>query len=79
MFWTILFIALKFIAAILTISVIAEFVTWKAIRDYEAEKKAASKPIDYIPIDFGIYDSKGRIKQSRVELEESMKKWRKEG
>ena len=78
MFWTILFIALKFIAAILMISVITEFITWKAIRDYEAEKKAASEPIDYIPIDFGIYDSKGRIRRSRVELEESMKKWRKE-
>jgi len=76
MFWTVSFIALKFVAAILVICTIAEFVTWKAIRDYEAEKKAASKPIGYIPIDFGIYDSKGRIKQSMAELEESMGKWR---
>lgn len=75
MFWTILFITLKFVAAILVICTIAEFVTWKATRDYEAEKKAASKPIDYINF---TYDSKGRIRRSRVELEESMKKWRKE-
>ena len=40
--------------------------------------KAASRPVDYTQIDF-VYDSKGRIKQSRAELEESMKKWRKEG
>ena len=75
MFWTVSFLALKFVATILIICTIAEFVTWKAIRDYEAEKKAASKPIDYINF---AYDCEGRIKRSRAELEESMKKRREE-
>ena len=39
--------------------------------------KEASKPVDHTQIDF-TYDSKGRIKQSRTELDECMKKWRKE-
>ncbi len=37
------------------------------------QKKKASKPIDYISF---MYNCEGRIKQDRVELEESMKKWR---
>jgi TRAP-type C4-dicarboxylate transport system permease small subunit len=43
----------------------------------ERQKQKASKPIDYTQIDF-TYDSKGRVKRSRAELDECMKKWRKE-
>lgn len=58
--------------------ILHKFFAWRRQRDAQ-QKTDASEPIDYIPIDFGIYDSKGRIKRNRVELEESMKKWRKEG
>ena len=47
MFWTILFLAFKYLAAILAIYAIAEFITRKAIRDYEAEKK--KEAIRHIP------------------------------
>lgn len=49
MFWAVSFIALKFTAAILVIYAIAEFIAWKAIREYEAEKK--KKVVDCIPYD----------------------------
>lgn len=47
------------------------------VRQRAKRIKKASKPIDYTQIDF-TYDSKGRIKQSRAELDEAMKKWGKE-
>ena len=47
MYWTIMLIALKFIAFFLVLYAIAEFLVWKALRDYESEKrrKPANMPL----------------------------------
>ena len=44
MYWTVMFIALKFIAFFLALYAVAEFIVWKALRDYESEKRR--KPVD---------------------------------